>query len=193
MSKKSTQTKGTWKARRERRAASKRRQERNRSKFEAIHSEVQMTLERPAEGHMKLAKLALKVKEQQPRSVLAEKKFETLDGMLQAYEVRLKPLENLEERYRSYPDPVMKARQLDIYQKLIGALQTLDHMIYKASANHRKQETNSHQEREQQVKQENTKDSGDQRDLHPSQEEQMSRGSLPKLPSNTSVPKVDEE
>ena len=64
MSEKSTQTKGTWKVRRERRAASKRRQERNRSKSEAIHSEVQMTLERPKEGHMKLAKSALEVKGQ---------------------------------------------------------------------------------------------------------------------------------
>ena len=90
MSEKSTQTKGTWKARRERRVASKRRQERNRSKSKAIHSEVQMTLERPEEGHMKLAKVALEVKGQQPRSVLAGKKFETLDGMLQAYEAKTK-------------------------------------------------------------------------------------------------------
>ena len=101
MSEKSTQTKGTWKARRERRATSKRRQERNRSKSEAIHSEVQMTSQRPKEGHMKLAKSTLEVKGQQPRFVLAEKKFETLDKMLQAYEARLKPLETLEERYRS--------------------------------------------------------------------------------------------
>ena len=116
MSEKSMQTKGTWKARREQRAASKRRQERNRSKSEAIHSEFQMILENPREGHMELAKSTLEVKGQQPGSILAEKKFETLDGMLQAYEARLKPLETLEERYRSYSDPVMEARQLDIYQ-----------------------------------------------------------------------------
>ena len=46
--------------------------------------------------------------------------------MLQAYEARLKPLETLEERYRSYPYPIMEARQLEIYQKLIDAMQTLD-------------------------------------------------------------------
>ena len=43
-----------------------------------------MTLERPGEGHMKLAESALEVKGQQPGSILAENKFETLDGMLQA-------------------------------------------------------------------------------------------------------------
>ena len=85
-----------------------------------------MILENPSEGHMELVESTLEVKGQQPGSVLAEKKFETLDGMLQAYEGRLKPLETLEERYRSYRDPIMEARQLEIYQKLIGAIQTLD-------------------------------------------------------------------
>ena len=53
--------------------------------------------------------------EQQPRSVLAEKHFEPLDAMLQAYEARLKPLETLEERCRKYPDPIVEERQLEIY------------------------------------------------------------------------------
>ena len=144
MSEKSHKTKGTWKARRERRAASKSRQEKARLETETIYSEVQRILEKPREENLREAKTDLKIKKQQPRSVLAGKKFETLDGMLQAYEARLKPLETLEERYRSYPNPVMEAKQLEIYQKLIDAMQTLDQIINKTARNHIKQETDSH-------------------------------------------------
>ena len=108
-------TKGSWKARRERRAASKSRQEKARLETETIHSEVQKILEDPGEENMREVETDLEMKKQQPGSVLAEKKLETIDGMLQAYEARLKPLETLEERYRSYPDPIMEARQLEIY------------------------------------------------------------------------------
>ena len=100
--------------------------------------------------------------------------------MLQAYEARLKPLETMEERYRSYPDPVMEARQLEIYQKLIKAMQTLDQLVNKAG-NHIKQETDSHKEMEKQMKPKDTKDI------------RKAKEPSPKLPSNTSVPEVDEE
>ena len=96
----------------------------------------------------------LEQKNQPPGSVLAEKRFETLDGMLQAYEARLKPLETLEERYRSYQDPIIESRQLEIYQKLIKAMQTLDQMINKTTRNHIKQETDSHKETEKQMESE---------------------------------------
>ena len=93
MSEKSHKTKGTWKARREQRAASKSRQEKARIETETNHSEVQKILEELVEENMREVGTNPERKIQQPGSVLAEKKFETLDGMLQAYEARLKPLE----------------------------------------------------------------------------------------------------
>ena len=134
----------------EQRAVSKSRQEKSRLEIETVHSEVQKILEEPGEENMRETETNPEQKKQQPGSVLAEKRFETLDGMLQAYEARLKPLETMEERYRSYPDPVMEARQLEIYQKLIKAMQTLDQLVNKAR-NHIKQETNSHKETEKQM------------------------------------------
>ena len=142
---------------------------------------------------MRLTKSTLEVKGQQPGSILAKKKFETLDEMLQAYEAMLKPLETLEERYRSYLDPIMEARQLEIYQKLIGVMQTLDQMIHKTSRTHMKQGIDTHKEIEEQMKQEDTKESGDQRDTNLSQGEQKTGKSSPKFPSITSIPKLDED
>ena len=62
--------------------------------------------------------------------MLAEKHFEPLDAILQAFEARLKPLENLqerwrrypdlEERWRRYPDLVQEARQLEFYRKIVA-------------------------------------------------------------------------
>ena len=59
-------------------------------------------------------------------SVLADKHFEPLDALLQAYEASLKPLETLEERWRKYPNPAVEARQLEMYQRLVEAVQALD-------------------------------------------------------------------
>ena len=131
---------------------------------------------------MRLRESALEVKRQQPGFVLAKRRFETLEGMLQAHEARLKPLETLEERYRAYPDLVMEARQWEVYQNLIGAMQTLDQMIHKTSRTHMKQGTCTHKEIEDQMKQEDTKDSGDQRDTYLSQGEQKPGRSSLKLP-----------
>ena len=142
MSEKSHKTKGTWKARKERRAASKNRKEKARLETDTVRSEVQQILE-PGEENMRETESELEQKNQPPGSVLAEKRFETLDGMLQAYEARLKPLKTLEERYRSYPDPVMEARQLEIYKKFIDAMQTLDRLV-NTTRNHIKQEIESH-------------------------------------------------
>ena len=113
--------------------------------------------------------------------------------MLQAYEARLKPLETMEERYRSYPDPVIESRQLEIYKKLINALQTLDQIINKTTQHHIKQEADSHGETEKQMETEARKDKGEQMELNPSQEEPKLKETSPKIPSNTSVPEVDEE
>ena len=78
------------------------------------------TIENLAKEKRGLALQQKKGVEQQPGLVLVEKHFETLDAMLQAYEMRLKPLETLEERCRKYPNPlVVEARQLEIYQRLI--------------------------------------------------------------------------
>ena len=120
MSEKSHKTKGTWKARKERRAASRNRKEKARQEAERVHSEAQQTSE-PGEERMGDTEKDAEQKNQQPGSVLAEKKFETLDGMLQDYEARLKPLETLEERYRFYLDPVMEARQIDRCPANIGS------------------------------------------------------------------------
>lgn len=56
--------------------------------------------------------------------MLADKHFEPLDALLQAYEARLKPSETLEERWRKYPDPTVEARQLELYRRLVEATQT---------------------------------------------------------------------
>ena len=50
-------------------------------------------------------------------------------------------------------------------------------MIHKTSRTHMKQETHTHKEIEEQMKQEDTKDCGDQRDTNLSQGEQKSRKS----------------
>ena len=113
--------------------------------------------------------------------------------MLQAYEARLKPLETLEEGYRSYPNPVMEARQLEIYQRLIKAMQTLDKMIHKTLRTHMQQEIVIHKEKEEQMKQGDTRDQEDQKDINLSQGEQKPGKSSPKIPSSTFVPEVDED
>ena len=193
MSEKSHKTKGTWKARKERRAASKNRKEKARLETETVHSEVQRILEEPEEENMRETESELEQKNQPLGSVLAEKRFETLDGMLQAYEARLKPLETMEERYRSYPDPVIESRQLEIYKKLIDAMQTLDQIINKTTQHHIKQETDSHGEMVKQMEPETMRDIGEQMKLNSPQEEPKVKETSPKLPSNTSVPEVDEE
>lgn len=104
----------SWRARRARRAAAKKKRaaQANENKTDNQNDE---TKPEPEE----------KKSEEKGGSVLADKHFEPLKGLLQAYEARLKPLENLEERWRKYPDPVQEARQLEIYKRLIQATQAL--------------------------------------------------------------------
>ena len=59
-------------------------------------------------------------------SILADKHMETLEALLKAYDARLKSSETLEQRWRRYPDPEKKTRQLEIYRRLIQAIQALD-------------------------------------------------------------------
>ena len=50
-------------------------------------------------------------KSEEPGSVLADKVFEPLKALLDAYEAsRLKPNQTLEERYRAYPDPPLEQK-----------------------------------------------------------------------------------
>ena len=44
------------------------------------------------------------------RSILADKVFESLQAILDAYEARLKPNQTQEERYRAYPDPELEIK-----------------------------------------------------------------------------------
>ena len=56
MSEKSHKTKGTWKARKEQRVASKSRQEKAKLETETVHSEIQKILEEPGEENMRETK-----------------------------------------------------------------------------------------------------------------------------------------
>ena len=55
--------------------------------------------------------------------------METLEALLKAYDARLKSSETLEQRWRKYPDPEEETRQLEIYRRLIQAIQALDEKI----------------------------------------------------------------
>ena len=56
---------------------------------------------------------------------MVQKVFEPLNAMLEAFKARLKTGHTLEERARTYPDPVVESRRLDICQKLIEVTQAL--------------------------------------------------------------------
>ena len=58
-------------------------------------------------------------------SILADKHMETLEGLMKAYEARLKANETIEQRWRRYPDPVNEERQLEMYKRLMEATQAL--------------------------------------------------------------------
>ena len=131
--------------------------------------------------------------EQQPGSVLAERQFEPLEAILQAYEPRLKPLETLEERCIEYPNLAMEARQLQIYQRLIKVAQALDQLIKKVPSSHiePKKETHTKEgEQQEELDKENQENEG---------KESLSQGVeiwdvlAPKLLSNASILKVDED
>ena len=120
----SNKTRGSWKACRERRAASKRKREQVKAAEKEI-SELNEPQEN-TENQNEEANIEPKQRIEQPSgSILEEKHFKPLDALLKAYEERLKPLETLEERWRKYPDPAVEARQLEIYQRLMEVAQAL--------------------------------------------------------------------
>ena len=51
--------------------------------------------------------------------------METLEGLMKAYEARLKANETIEQRGRWYPDPLNEERQLELYRCLMEATQAL--------------------------------------------------------------------
>ena len=51
--------------------------------------------------------------------------LEPLHAMLDAFEVRLKPNQTLEDRVRAYPDPQLETKRLEIFQKMIEGTQAL--------------------------------------------------------------------
>ena len=57
--------------------------------------------------------------------VLAEKVFEPLQAILDAYEARLRPNQTNKERLRAYLDPEIEKQRLDIFQKMIHVTQSL--------------------------------------------------------------------
>ena len=112
-------TKETWKARRARRAASRRKLN-DKLKETAIETKAESVktgeIQEPSE---------VNEKKQPAGSVLAEKHFEPLDALLQAYEARLKPFQTMEERWKNFPDPALEARQLELFKRLTEATQAL--------------------------------------------------------------------
>lgn len=57
--------------------------------------------------------------------------METLEALLKAYDAILKSSKTLEQRWRRYPDLKEEARQLEIYRRLIQAIQALDENLAK--------------------------------------------------------------
>ena len=57
--------------------------------------------------------------------------METLEALLKAHVARLKSSKTLEQRWMRYPDPEEEARQLEIYRRLIQAIQALEDKIAK--------------------------------------------------------------
>ena len=99
-------SKNSWKARRQRRnAAKKQREEKAKSNMEDV---AKQNKEKRKEG-----------------SVFAGQVLEPLHAMLDAFEARLKPNQTLEERMRAYPDPQLKTKRLEIFQKMIEGTQAL--------------------------------------------------------------------
>ena len=84
---------------------------------------------------------------------MAEKHFEPLDAMLQAYEARLKPLEALEERYKKYQVLAVEARRLEIYQRLMEVAQTLDQLIKRTPSLHIEPKEETHAKEKEQLEQ----------------------------------------
>ena len=58
-------------------------------------------------------------KEKSLPAVLANKVFESIKAMLDAYEARLKPNQTNEERYKAYLDPQVETKILEIFQRMI--------------------------------------------------------------------------
>ena len=51
--------------------------------------------------------------------------METLEGLMKAYEARLKVNETIEQRWRRYPNPINEERQFELYRCLVEATQAL--------------------------------------------------------------------
>ena len=175
----SKSSRNSWKARRQRREASKKRKaeqgEKENTKRDKTHNNASPA--KQTENQMK----------GEAGSVLADKLFEPLDAMLKAYEARLKPLETMEERWKNYPDAAQESRQLEIYKKLVEAVQAIEEQ----------------QKLNQPLKTEPQKTNGIKEDdkLSVILEEDNETGSVegktkdnePIMIPNTSVPEVDEE
>ena len=103
-------SKETWKERRARRAASKKRQAEKQQV--AIHETTQQNLEQQPEKsqHNTPNETKRPKKELSAGSVLVDKIHEPLDALLKAYEVWLKPLETMEDRWRNYLDAAIESR-----------------------------------------------------------------------------------
>ena len=130
---------------------------------------------------------------------MAEKHFEPLDALLQAYEARLKPLETLEERWRRYPDPAVEARQLEMYQRFIEAAQALDQQIKRTSSLHPEPQKETLETEKETHTNEGEQMENFGRENQESEKESLSWGMEiqdimePKLISNTSIPEVEED
>lgn len=127
----SKKSKESWKARRARRAASRRKQN------EKINEETTKNDEQSDNKMSSSENNQQKEKEKETKnkgkqsagSVLAEKHYEPLDALLQAYEARLKKFETLEERWKNYPNASHETRQLEISKRLIEAAQAIEQQL----------------------------------------------------------------
>ena len=68
------------------------------------------------------------------------KHIEILEGLMKAYEARLKANETIEQRWRRYPDPMNEESQLELYRRLMEATQAL---LDKVSQSNPKQNKNT--------------------------------------------------
>ena len=193
----SHKTKGSWKARRERRAANKKRKEQEKVAETQTREqgEPQNITETPEE------RVNLEPKphtEKSGGSVLADKYNEPLDAILKAYEARLKPLETLEERWRKYLDPTVEARQLELYQRMVKATQAIDQRLEQLANQHKvPQQNQTETERRPTVGSEKILGEGSflQNGVLNEPEKEAAKTNLlgPETISTTTIPEVDED
>lgn len=187
-SEKTTRTKETWKARRARRATSKKRKEQAKeAESKTSDTGISELVEKPIEETPEKPKERV----ERPAGSILAKKMDELDAILAAYKARLKPNETIEDRYRKYPDPVVEARQVELYQRVVQAAQALDSKLKEAESL-----VKSLSKETQRIETEPESNMGQKEDtilIEPSLQDLRTQDTnKPAVIPNTSIPEVDE-